>query len=594
MDLKNQFERLFLIAPDFKTALAETSQKGQARQKLLHLCTSFLELDNKAIVNTDGLDFALRASCINAIRQMLSYRSTQKTGFDFAEFLWNGAHKKHDNLPKNLSQAFFEDVKSIFSGAFGQAGIYKRKFKNKKLSGRQAGITRSSELDELCKKSKAWNYLSGMEPEIVAQRKASKERIINYFKCSKSDFDDYRWQLEHVIKDLSTLSDLIELSFDEKEAVELSEQTGIPFGITPYYLSLFDYRAGSIRNMAVRRQVIPPVEYVKTLSQHIKHKETQSLDFMLESDTSPIELITRRYPNIVILKPYNTCSQICVYCQRNWEIEDVNEPEAKIPTKKIDKAIDWISENPNITDVLVTGGDPLIMSDDQLYHVLNSLSKIDTVKRIRLGTRTPVVLPQRFTDNLLKVISQFHNYPKQQIALMTHFEHPYEVTPEAMEITKKVSKLGISVYNQTVFTIQNSRRFELCELRKSLRMIGIEPYYTFNAKSKKGMELYRVPIARLQQEAKEEARLLPGLLRTDEPVYNVPGLGKSYLRAEQNHSFLGILPDGQRVYEFQPWEKFINHAQSYIYKDLPIYDYLQKLAQLGENPEDYKSIYYYF
>jgi lysine 2,3-aminomutase len=152
----------------------------------------------------------------------------------------------------------------------------------------------------------------------------------------------------------------------------------------------------------------------------------------------------------------------------------------------------------------------------------------------------------------------------------------------------------MSCYNQTVFTIQNCRRFEVCALRKWLRLIGVEPYYTFNAKGKEETDFYRVPLARLQQEAKEEARLLPGLTRTDEPVYNVPGLGKNYLRAEQNHLLLTILPDGRRVYEFHPWEKFIAHADSYLHYDVPIHDFLHRLALLGENPEDYKSIFYYF
>ncbi|HMM61346.1 MAG TPA: KamA family radical SAM protein, partial [Candidatus Rifleibacterium sp.] len=99
---------------------------------------------------------------------------------------------------------------------------------------------------------------------------------------------------------------------------------------------------------------------------------------------------------------------------------------------------------------------------------------------------------------------------------------------------------------------------------------------------------------RLQQEAKEEARLLPGLSRTDEPVYNVPGLGKNYLRAEQNHLLLTILPDGRRVYEFHPWEKFIANSESYLHRDIPILDYLKKLEALGEKASDYRSIYYYF
>jgi len=180
------------------------------------------------------------------------------------------------------------------------------------------------------------------------------------------------------------------------------------------------------------------------------------------------------------------------------------------------------------------------------------------------------------------------------MAMVTHYEHPYEVTPESMESVQKMRRRGIAVYNQAVYTMENSRRFELVALRRLLRLIGVDAYYTFCTKGKDETRDYRVPIARLQQEVKEEARLMPGLVRTDEPVYNVPRLGKNYLRAEQNHSLLTILPDGSRLYEFHPWEKNLTMAPTYLHKDIPILDYLRALERRGENPEEYRSIWYYF
>jgi lysine 2,3-aminomutase len=261
---------------------------------------------------------------------------------------------------------------------------------------------------------------------------------------------------------------------------------------------------------------------------------------------------------------------------------------------KIDAAIDWIAANPAVNEVLVTGGDPLVMTDDKIRYVLERLSRIETVWRIRIGSRTPVVLPQRITDELADLIASFQQPGRREIVIVTHFEHSSEITPQSMEAIQKFRRRGLYCYNQTVFTIQNCRRYEVSVLRRWLRQIGVEPYYTFNAKGKQETDFYRVPLARLQQEAREEARLLPGMARTDEPVFNVPGLGKNYLRAEQNHLLLTILPDGRRVYEFHPWEKYISNIPSYIHADLALYDYLKKLETLGENPEDYKSIYYYF
>ncbi|NOR16070.1 MAG: KamA family radical SAM protein, partial [Candidatus Aminicenantes bacterium] len=117
---------------------------------------------------------------------------------------------------------------------------------------------------------------------------------------------------------------------------------------------------------------------------------------------------------------------------------------------------------------------------------------------------------------------------------------------------------------------------------------------TFNTKGKGETDDFRVPIARLLQEQQEEVRLVPGTVRTDECVFNVPGLGKNYLRALQHHDVISVLPDGRRVYEFHPWEKKLSLKDTYVYTDVSIYDYLQKLKDVGENISDYRSIWYYY
>ena len=167
-------------------------------------------------------------------------------------------------------------------------------------------------------------------------------------------------------------------------------------------------------------------------------------------------------------------------------------------------------------------------------------------------------------------------------------------TPDLVGAIKKLRMQGISVYNQQVFTMENSRKFETAALRLMMKQIGIDPYYTFNTKGKKETNWYRVPIARLLQENKEEARMIPGLSRTDEPVFNIPGLGKNYLRSWQNHDLIAISPQGERIYEFHPWEKNITSAPTYVYSDVPIMDYLMRLKERGEELDDYRSIWYYF
>ncbi|MCK5254508.1 MAG: KamA family radical SAM protein, partial [Deltaproteobacteria bacterium] len=344
---------------------------------------------------------------------------------------------------------------------------------------------------------------------------------------------------------------------------------------------------------AIRAQVIPSIDYIKKLKERKENKES-SLDFMLEQDTSPIEGITRRYPMIAILKPIMTCPQICVYCQRNWEITSPNIPSSRITLKDLDKAIKWIEDHKHIMDILVTGGDPLIMNNHSIDELLKKLSGISHIKSIRIASRIPVTVPQRIDDEFINILKKYNIPGKRIIYFVTHFQDSYEISQETLKAVKKLTMNGISVYNQQVFTFSNSRRFESVALRIALKLIGIDPYYTFNMKGKEETERLHVPMARLLQEQKEEARLFSGLERTDEAVYNVPRLGKNYLRAAQHRDLIGILPDGRRVYEFHPWEKQMMLQEIFVMPDVPILSYLEKLDARGEDPLDYESIWYYY
>jgi lysine 2,3-aminomutase len=213
---------------------------------------------------------------------------------------------------------------------------------------------------------------------------------------------------------------------------------------------------------------------------------------------------------------------------------------------------------------------------------------------VRFGSRLPVVLPMRFTDHMIEMLGEFNDPSQRELCLVTHFEHVYEITPESMERVHRVRRNGLSVYNQQVFTMENSRRFETVALRLLLKQIGIDPYYTFNTKGKEETEWYRVPIARILQERKEESRMIPGLARTDVPVFNIPALGKNNLTNWQNHDLIMISPRGERIYEFHPWEKNIVAAPTYVYRDVPILSYLERLEGRSEDPAEYSSIWYYF
>ncbi len=531
------------------------------------------------------------------MRNILATRSEELAGFSFLEYIC--AHlntiAKERTVPP-LTQDFLAEFEHLIKGIQGNSGIYKEKPPAfLKYSGRKAAKMRSTDLSKMARKSAKFldRYPTGLDADLRRQRSRNKRALQDYFNITDLEWNDWRWHTRHIIRDHNTLSDLVSLTEKEHRAVANAKVHKIPFGITPYYLSLMDLSNGGTWDSAIRAQVLPPGDYVDKMVDHRVNKEC-SMDFMIEHDTSPIEGITRRYPNIVILKPILTCPQICVYCQRNWQIEDVYSENAALSVEKLEKAIQWIESTPEINEVLITGGDPLLLSDENLERLLSRLAKIEHIIRIRIGTRTPVTLPQRITDSLVRTITRFHEPGRREIVLITHFEHTTEVTPDAMVGVQKFRLFGVEVYNQLVYTFFNSRKFETVALRQKLRLIGVTPYYTFNAKGKDETDTYRVPIARLLQEQQEEARLLPGTVRTDEIVFNVPKLGKNYLRAAQHRDLISILPDGRRVYEFHPWEKKLALLDTYVYTDVSIGDYLRRLRKSGESVKDYNTIWYYY
>jgi len=328
----------------------------------------------------------------------------------------------------------------------------------------------------------------------------------------------------------------------------------------------------------------------------IEHRQDRSraLDFMRERDTSPADRITRRYPTVAVLKVCDTCTQICTYCQRNWEISDAMV-FARLPTcEDLDPALAWFDEHPGITDVLLSGGDPLVLDDRVLEHLLRRIAAMEHVRNIRIGSRVPVTMPMRITEALAERLGGYVTPGRRNLAFVTHVESAYEVTPELASAVDRLRRRGVQVYNQQVFTVETSRRFQTVANRVALRQVGIDPYYTFYTKGKEEHRDYLVPIARLLQERKEEARLLPGIFRTDEAVFNVPGLGKSHLRAKQDRELIAIRPDGRRVYIFHPWEKGIVPVGPWPYVDVSIRKYLDRLIEFGEDPSDYETIWSYY
>ena len=597
MNKKNRQKciQILEIAPEIKKILL-SSDSIDLKKKRLANYLSELGDDTFGDDPIPPLEGVLIRRIISVFRNLISVRSEQTLGYNFLSYINDLLHGDDLKSVEEPSPAFFAELEYLLKGIARKTDVYEGKLPlYTEYEGRKAARLRSDDLSSMAKKMQQFLdlYPSGLSGEIEKKRNINKLRILEYFGGDETDWNDWKWHLRRVIRKVEVLARLIKLTDEEYQAVALANEHEIPFGITPYYLSLIDFESHREKDYALRAQVIPTLHYVNKIKDFGIDPNT-SMDFMLERDTSPIEGVTRRYPKIVIIKPILTCPQICVYCQRNWQIKDVYSADAAISDDKLDRAVKWIEKTPEINEVLITGGDPLLLSDEKIEKLLERLSAIDHVVRIRIGTRMLVTLPQRITNSLLRIISRFNIPGKREVIIMTHFEQSYEISHQALNAVQKFRQKGMEIYNQLVYTFYNSRRFEAAALRLALRSIGVTPYYTFNTKGKDETYEYRVPIPRLLQEQQEEARLLPGTVRTDEIVFNVPKLGKNYLRAGQHHDVISILPDGRRVYEFHPWEKKISQADTYIYTDVSIYDYLERMQKSGEKISDYKTIWYYY
>ncbi|HAJ31768.1 MAG TPA: KamA family radical SAM protein [Candidatus Atribacteria bacterium] len=607
---KSLIEKLWRENPEIFKLLKESENLEEARQRLFKFSKDLEWKYREGEEVLHKLEYATALEAIKVFNNLISLRNEKIAGFSTLDYLRQVA-KENQEIIHEIDEGFLEEVIHLFKAMKGKADIssgWLRPLLEKdgvkitdfaKIKGREAGISRSNYLDKLYEKVHNFigRYPSGCDDELIKERKENRQKILEYFAATNDDWDDYRWHLKHIfhsMDDLEHLKKLVPLTEEDIEAIEIAIENKIPFGITPYYLSLFDFSHSDRKyDYQVRSQVIPPMHYVTLMKEHRKER-SYYFDFMGEHDTSPEELITRRYPMISILKPYDTCPQICVYCQRNWEITGPMMPEGMVSKEALDKALDWFAEHTSMKDVLITGGDPLALNDELIKYIMNRLCEMDHVINIRWASRTPVTLPMRITDELTKLIGSYLKPGKRNICVVTHIEGASEVTPELAEAVMKFRRQGIYVYNQLVYTLETSRRFQNAAARIAMKKAGVDPYYTFYPKGKEETKDYLVPVARLWQERKEEARLLPGQFRTDEPVFNVPRLGKNHIRAWQDRELIALNKEGRRIYLWHPWEKGIALVEPYVYKDLPIYKYLQELAKRGEDIEEYKSIWYYY
>jgi len=298
---------------------------------------------------------------------------------------------------------------------------------------------------------------------------------------SISNWKSWRWQINHSIKDIATFEKLLNIEFDEKLRKQFDETIKkFPISITPYYLSLID--PDDYENDPIFKQSFPsPSELI------IRKYETN--DPLGEDTDSPVPGITHRYPDRVLFHISNVCSMYCRHCTRKRKVGDKDS----IPDKnEILKGIKYIQNTPCVRDVLLSGGDPLMLPDEYLDWILTELNAIPHVEIVRIGTRMPVVLPYRITDELVEMLKTHH-----PLWINTHFNHPREITMSSSEALRKLADVGIPLGNQTVLLsgVNDCPRI-MRKLVHKLVQNRVRPYYLYQCDLSEGLSHFRTPVGK--------------------------------------------------------------------------------------------------
>ncbi len=292
---------------------------------------------------------------------------------------------------------------------------------------------------------------------------------------------DWRWQLRHSIRDIDTFEHLLGITFPPRAHRDLTLTLArFPLAVTPYYLSLID--TDDYANDPVYKQAFPQ-------SAELVINEHDMIDPLAEDEDSPVPCITHRYPDRVLFLVSGVCAMYCRHCTRKRKVGDADTNPDRAT---LQRAIDYIRRTPQIRDVLISGGDPFLLSDERLDWILGELRTIAHVEVVRIGTRTPVVLPYRITDDLVAMLRRHH-----PIWINTHFNHPREITRSAKEALARLADAGIPLGNQSVLLagVNDCPRIMKALVHK-LVMNRVRPYYLYQCDLSEGLSHFRTPVGK--------------------------------------------------------------------------------------------------
>jgi lysine 2,3-aminomutase len=332
------------------------------------------------------------------------------------------------------------------------------------------------------------NYLPNINIKLTSEKQSKPDFPVNektlqflaqhFPGTTVNEWNNWRWQIQNSFTSYSQLQTILHLSDDEVKPTD--NGFNLPIRITPYYASLLD---PCNSNQALRKSVVPVFDELITTPE-------EKADPLGEENYSPVNHIVHRYPDRVLFLVTGFCSTYCRYCTRSHMVSKKDKCHSSM--SEWDIAIDYIRNHSEVRDVLISGGDPLTLSDARLEYLLSKIRAIEHVEIIRIGTKVPVVLPQRITPMLVKILRKYH-----PLFISIHFTHPDELTPETQFACTRLADAGIPLGSQSVLLKGVNDEVSIFkELTHKLLKARVRPYYLYQCDPIPGSAHFRTPVSK--------------------------------------------------------------------------------------------------
>ena len=311
----------------------------------------------------------------------------------------------------------------------------------------------------------------------IAARFKSGGRGRAWVETADGEWNDWRWQQRNRVTRMDQLEKVVSVTDEERRAFKESDAM-FHMGITPYYAALMDPEDP---NCPIRLQSVPKLG-------ELYESPADLEDPLGEERDMPVPGITHRYPDRVLFYTTHNCPVYCRHCTRKRKVAD---PTSAAARQQIEGGLKYIEEHQEIRDIVISGGDPLSLSDERLDYLLGRLRAIPHVEIFRLGTRNLVTLPQRVTEDFVRMVKRYH-----PVYVNTHFNHPRECTAEAFEACRRLADAGCVIGNQMVLLKGvNDDPKTVKELNHKLLLMRVRPYYIYQCDLAQGISHFRTPVS---------------------------------------------------------------------------------------------------